>query len=339
MTAAHTDTVPSAGGVRHVLDVDDLSCDELDQVLDLASMPPESLGHPLAGKGVALVFEKPSARTRSSSELAVVALGGHPVYIQASEVGIDQRETAEDVARTLSCYHDMLCARVLDHSTLVRMSGALDDLGPGGGPEDGIGARRVPVVNLLSDAAHPCQALADLLTMKQVFGALGGRTLAYVGDANNVWRSLSRAAAMAGMRIRVASPEGYGPDDDEIEHLLGLGADVEAGDDPRQASAGADVLYTDVWTSMGQEAEAEIRRTDFAGFAVDATLVAQASPDAVVMHCLPAHRGEEIAADVFEGPRSVVWRQAANRLHAMRGLLAWTFGAVPPPWPGSAGAR
>jgi ornithine carbamoyltransferase len=309
---------------RHLLDVDDLSCEELEQVLALAARPTATLVDRLAGRGVALLFEKPSARTRNSTELAVVSLGGHPVYVQGNEVGIDVRETAEDVARTLACYHAALCARVLDHRTLVRMAGAIDAGAATAwpGPDDGIGLHAVPVVNLLSDAAHPCQAIADVLTLRQVLGDLGGRTLTYIGDANNVWRSLAKAAAMVGMRLRVASPDGFGPDADDVALLGRLGGELEVLDDPVEAAAGADALYTDVWTSMGQEEEAELRRVAFKGFTVDARVLA-AAPHAVVLHCLPAHRGEEISADVLEGPRSVVWRQAANRMHAMRGVLAW----------------
>ncbi len=325
---------------RHFLDVDDLSCEELDAVLSLASTPAEQLPKVLAGRGAALVFEKPSARTRSSTELAVVALGGHPVYVQSSEVGIDERETAEDVARTLACYHAVVCARVLDHGVLVRMAAALDAAPATGAGEDTAGGDEaapagtldavppvaVPVVNLLSDLAHPCQALADLLTLRQVFGDVEGRTVAYIGDANNVWRSLALAAAMTGIRLRTASPDGYGPDADDLARVARLGGDVEVTPDPVEAATGADALYTDVWTSMGQEEEAELRRQAFAGFTIDDELLARAAPDAVVLHCLPAHRGEEISAAVLEGPRSVVWRQAANRLHAMRGLLAWVLG-------------
>jgi ornithine carbamoyltransferase len=296
---------------RHFLEVDDLSCDELETVLELAESDPGRLGGTLSGLGVALLFEKPSARTRSSTELAVFSLSGHPVYVQGAEVGIDERETAEDVARTLACYHSIICARVFDHDVLVRMAGALSK------------DFDVPVVNLLSDLAHPCQALADLLTIRQVFGEVGGRTIAYIGDANNVWRSLSLAAAMVGACVRTASPSGYGPDADDVARVVRLGGDIEVTDDPTEAASGADVLYTDVWASMGQEEEAELRRKAFAGFTVDDDLVNRAAPDAVVLHCLPAHRGEEITNAVFEGPRSRVWLQAANRMHAMRGLLAW----------------
>ena len=253
------------------------------------------------------VFEKPSLRTRSSTEMAVVALGGHPVYIQGPEVGIDTREVAEDVARTLACFHAVICARVLDHEVLVRMVAALD--GGAGGVGTGAGAdgphlSGVPVVNLLSDRAHPCQVIADLLTLRQVFGDLGGRTLAYVGDANNVWRSLALGAAMVGMTFRTAAPDGYGPDADDLARVAQLGGEIEVTTDPAEAVAGADAIYTDVWTSMGQEEEAVLRRTAFSGFTVDEELLAVAAPDAVVLHCLPAHRGEEISTAVIDGPRS-----------------------------------
>jgi ornithine carbamoyltransferase len=298
---------------RHFLDVDDLSCDELEAVLTLGARPAAEGRAVFGGRSAALVFEKPSARTRSSTELAVHALGGHPVYIQGPEVGIDRRESAEDVARTLACYHAVVCARVVDHDVLVRMAAALD------------GASTVPVVNLLSDISHPCQALADVLTLREVFGDTAGRTVAYIGDANNVWRSLALAAAMTGIRLRTASPEGYEPDADDVARVQRLGGDVDVTADPDDAATGADALYTDVWTSMGQEDEAELRRKAFAGFTIDDDMVARAAPDAVVLHCLPAHRGEEITAAVLDGPRSVVWRQAANRMHAMRGLLAWVL--------------
>jgi ornithine carbamoyltransferase len=286
---------------KDFLEVDDLSADELASVLDLAEQPsPPAV---LAGRGVALLFEKPSARTRHSSELAVVQLGGHPVTARGEEVGLDVRETTEDVARTLACYHSAIAARVFDHGQLERMAGAVD----------------VPVINLLSDQAHPCQALADLLTIRQVLGPLAGRTIAYVGDGNNVARSLAVAGGLAGMEVRVASPAGF--------ELAGTSAEVTT--DPIAAVKGADVVYTDVWASMGQEEEAVARRDAFAGFTVDRALMGHAAPGAIFLHCLPAHRGEEVTADVLEGPRSHIWRQAENRMHAFRGLLLLRFGTVP----------
>ena len=300
----------------NLLDVDDIDPVAWDQVMTRAlDAPPERR---LAGHGVALYFEKPSARTRNSTEMAVDDLGGHPVYIQGAEVGVDERETAEDVARTLGCYHRILCARVFDHGILVRMAAALARSG-----------FDVPVVNLLSDDAHPCQAVADVITMREALGPLAGRTLAYVGDANNVARSLAKAGALEGMEVRVASPDGYGFGTDELTALqafadaVGRGGTVQLTDDPRQAAKGAAALYTDVWTSMGQEEERTARLAAFEGFTVDEALVDQAAPDAVVLHCLPAHRGEEISDAVLEGSRSVVWRQAAHRRTAMRGILAW----------------
>ena len=320
---------------RHFLDVDDLSPAELDEVLKRAErwpVPPA-----LGGHGVALVFEKPSARTRASSELAVFQLGGHGVYVQGHEVGIGTRESAEDVARTMGCFHRVLCARVFDHGTLVRMAAALDGAAVG-----------VPVVNLLSDRSHPCQALADILTLYQTLApgatttrALAGRSIGYVGDANNVCRSLVKAAVTVGMDVRVAAPPGYQLHDDDVEDArrlavaAGRGGSVTVTSDPRAAADGADALYTDVWTSMGQEDEADRRRRDFAGYQLDEALLEVAAPGAAVLHCLPAHRGDEIAAAVIDGPQSVVWRQAANRLSTTRGLLWWLVEHEPGPDPGT----
>jgi ornithine carbamoyltransferase len=302
----------------HLLDIADLSREDLDAILDLARRP--DLAQALSGKGVAMVFEKPSNRTRNSTEMAVVALGGHPVYIVGDEVGIGSRETAEDVVRTLACYHAIVCARVLSHMTLSKMAAALDAAGSS-----------TRVVNLLSDRAHPCQALADVLTLEEHLGPLGGRRLAYVGDSNNVCRSLASAAVMLGMKVAIASPAGYGFDHEEAGAVRRLGVLSGGGlfmtDDPREAVSEADAVYTDVWVSMGQEAEGTDRRAAFEGFSVDEELMAGARPGAGVMHCLPAHRGEEISPGVLEGEASWVWRQAENRMHAMRGLLAWMCSA------------
>ena len=305
--------------MRNFLDVDDVTVGEWDRIVSgaLADPPPRVL----EGQGVALIFEKPSARTRNSTEMAVVDLGGHPVYIQGAEVGLDDRETAEDVARTLACFHRVLCARVFDHAVFGRMAGALERSG-----------FDVPLVNLLSDAAHPCQAVADVLTMRDVLGPLAGRVLTYVGDANNVARSLAKAAVLEGMEVRIAAPGGYAFSGDELGSLqgwadaAGRGGSVRQFDDPRLAAQDAAVLYTDVWTSMGQEEERAARLAAFAGFSVDEELVAAASDDVAVLHCLPAHRGEEITDGVLEGPHSAVWRQAAHRRTAMRGVLSWVLG-------------
>ena len=318
-----TPAVGSGSTMPNLFDIDDLNPDVWDRLLALAVTDP--VPQLLTGKGVALLFEKPSARTRNSTEMAVVDLGGHPVYIQGTEVGLDTRETAEDVARTLACYHRIVCARVFDHSVFDRMASALER-----------SDFDVPLVNLLSDDAHPCQAVADVLTLRERFGPqLRGRVLTYVGDANNMARSLAKAVLLEGMEIRIAAPAGYTFSQSELNGLqaladaAGRGGTVQQDDDPGQAAKGAAALYTDVWTSMGQEEERAARLAAFAGFTVDEELVEQAAPDAVVLHCLPAHRGEEITDAVLEGPRSAVWRQAGHRRTAMRGILAWALEARP----------
>jgi ornithine carbamoyltransferase len=291
---------------RHLLDVDDLTAVELRAVLDAASV--STPRRVLDGRGVACLFEKPSARTRNATEMAIVQLGGHPITLRGEEVGLDVRETVEDVGRTLACYHAAICARVFDHTMLERMAAVVD----------------VPVVNLLSDRAHPCQAIADVLTLGQEFGRLRGLTVAYIGDWNNVARSLGLALGLSGATIRFGCPPGYGPTDADLDQLAGATPSVH--DRPEEAVKGADAVYTDVWTSMGQEAEAQTRRRAFEGWTVTPSLMAGASPDAVFLHCLPAHRGEEVDGAVIDGPASRVWPQAANRLHAARGALAWLLG-------------
>jgi ornithine carbamoyltransferase len=216
----------------------------------------------------------------------------------------------EDVARTLACYCSVIAARVFDHATLEAMAAVVD----------------VPVVNLLSDRAHPCQALADLLTIRELFGELDGRRVAYVGDGNNVAASLAFAAALSGVELVVASPSGYELDDDVVERARNLGGVIDLVADPHEAVRDVDVVYTDVWTSMGQEDEAAQRRAAFAGYQVDADLMAAAGPGARLLHCLPAHRGEEVAAEVIDGPASAVWQQAENRMHSVRALLATLVG-------------
>ena len=300
---------------RSVLTVADLSASEVGQVLDLAlrtKAGAESGGRPLAGKTALLIFQKPSLRTRVSFELAVDNLGGRALYLSPPEVGLGERESPEDVGGVAGRYCDLIICRTSDQSNLKRLAES----------------SRVPIVNALSDWEHPCQALADVLTIREHGGA-AGRTLAYVGDGNNVARSLVIAAAGEGMDVRIASPSGYELDEATLtaasQRAAASGGSVTAIADPNEAVNGADIVYTDTWTSMGQELESKQRLEAFTGYQVDVDLVGKASPEACVMHCLPAHRGEEITDDVLDGPQSIVLDQAENRLHAQQALLAWLF--------------
>ena len=297
------------------LEVDDVKPAELVSILDAAERwkaDPSAVPPVLAGKGAALVFEKPSARTRTSTEMAVVGLGGHPVYIRDEEIGLGVRETVPDVARTLAGYCAVIAARVFDHATLEEMAAVVD----------------VPIVNLLSDRAHPLQAVADLLTLRESLGELDGRRLVYVGDGNNVAASLAYAAALSGLELTVASPAGYELDELVIDRARNLGGVVDQVSDPFEAVRDADAVYTDVWTSMGQEDETAVRRAAFAGYTVDDAMMEAAGDDAWFLHCLPAHRGEEVAASVIDGPRSLAWRQAANRMDAARAVFAHLLGNI-----------
>ena len=297
---------------RNFLHIYDLSATELRSVLALAQAPIAKLGRPLEGKGVALIFEKPSNRTRHSMEMAVVQLGGHPVYTRGEEVGMDVRESVEDITNVMSGYHAMLCARVFDHSVLHRMAAVSS----------------VPVVNMLSDFAHPLQAVADVLTMQQNIGELAGKTVTYVGDFNNVARSLCEATALLGMHIRLGCPEGYDAKDNELLGFTELGAaSVEQYRDIAIAVTGAHAVHTDTWTSMGQESESAEREAVFTGFEVTNEIMSLADSNAIFMHCLPAHRGQEVAPSVIDGPQSKIYQQAHNRMHAARGVLAFLMGA------------
>lgn len=290
---------------RHLLDVDDLTAVELVALLDRCTVgAPERV---LAGRGAALLFEKPSNRTRHSTEMAVVALGGHPIYVRPDEVGIDTRETAEDIARTLSCFHGAIAARVYDHTVLERMAGVAT----------------ISVVNLLSDRSHPLQAIADVLTMRAEFGDLAGRTVTWVGDYSNVARSLGLAASMLTMEVRFACPEDYDVPAGDLARFTELGGTTAAGVDPAELVDGAHAVATDAWYSMGQEAERTLRQPIFEPYRVDAALMSRADDDAIFLHCLPAHRGDEVTDEVLDGPRSRVWTEAANRLPAARGAIEW----------------
>ena len=296
---------------RHFLDIADLSADQVHLILDLARRPVASLGRPLEGAGAALIFEKPSNRTRHSMEIAVVQLGGHPVYTRGEEVGIDVRETAEDIAAVMAGYHGLLAARVFRHDVVIRMA----KVSP------------VPVVNMLSDHSHPLQALADALTMQQTIGDLAGRTVAWSGDWNNVARSLAEICVLLGARFSIATPPGYAPSRDEITRINSLGSgEFVAGTDPMSAVADADAVHTDVWISMGQEAETAEKEKHFSDYRVTTSLMSKAAPGALFFHCLPAHRGYEVDADVIDGPSSRVVSQAHNRLHSARGALAFVMG-------------
>jgi ornithine carbamoyltransferase len=293
---------------RYVLEVDDLDPVRFARVLDDAiawKRDPAAIPQVLAGRSVAALFQKPSARTRLSIETAVASLGGHPIYVRDEDVRLDVRESVEDVTRTMASMCALVAARVFDHQVLERMTAV----------------SAVPVVNLLSDLAHPCQALADFLTIREHFGAVEGRRIAYVGDGNNVTASLAFATALSGAELVVASPDGYELDAGVIDRARNLGGTVELTGDAYEAVRGSDVVYSDVWTSMGQESEYGQRLRAFDGWTIDAALMKAAGEDAIFMHCLPAHRGEEVAAEVIDGPQSVVWQQAGNRMDSVRALI------------------
>ncbi len=300
--------------MRHFLDLSDVDANELRNVLDdaaamKAAWQAGDRQPRLPSRVLGLVFEKPSLRTRVSFEAGMAQLGGRSLFLSATDGPIGQRESVADFARTLSEYVDVVALRVFSHRTL----------------EEFVAHSRIPAVNALSDVAHPCQALGDLLTVQEVFGSVKGRTIVFVGDGNNVARSLALACGKLGGRFVLSAPEGYGFDDvfvREFRRQAPEGTLTQEGD-PARAVAGADVIYTDVWTSMGQEAERDKRLRDFAGFQVNAALMAKAPKHARLMHCLPAHRGEEVSADVIDGDRSVVFQQAGNRMHAQKAVLTW----------------
>jgi ornithine carbamoyltransferase len=297
---------------RDLLALRNLSSQEIRRLIDRAKARTPS--RVLAGKSVGLFFEKASTRTRVSFEVAIAQLGGHPVFLPAQEIQLGRGETVADTARVLSRYVDALVIRTFGQDRL----------------EEWARHATIPVINGLTDVHHPCQILADLLTIDQHKGRLSGIVVAYVGDGNNVAHSLLEGCAMMGMTCRVAAPSGYHPDAEivkwaELEAHKSGGA-VWIGEDPREAARGADVLYTDVWTSMGQEAETATRVGAFRPYQINADLLRLAQPDAIVMHCLPAHRGEEITDDVMEGPRSVICDQAENRLHIQKAILEMLVG-------------
>ena len=301
-------------GSRHLLSVANLSPSEIEGLLRrAAALKGAPAPQVLAGRTVALLFEKPSLRTRVSFDVAIHQLGGHALYLGREEVGMGVREPVPDTARILSRYVDAIVVRTFAQATLETLARY----------------STVPVINALSDDEHPCQAFADLLTIQEHRGRLAGTTIAYVGDGNNVAASLAIAAASVGARFTIASPPGYELPAAVVEEARRrgevAGAQVTLTDSPQQAVAGADAVYTDVWTSMGQEAESELRRQAFRGYRVDAELMALAGDGALFMHPLPAHPGEEIADGMLEHPQSVVFDEAENRLHVQKAVLAELF--------------
>jgi ornithine carbamoyltransferase len=300
--------------VRHFLRDDDVSPDEQAEVLDLAAtMKLDPLGHkPLAGKSVAAIFEKNSTRTRLSFEVGIASLGGHPIIVDGRTMQLGREETIEDTARVLSRYVDVVVWRTFAHARIEAMASASS----------------VPVINALTNEYHPCQVLADLMTIRERLGGLAGLTMTYLGDgANNMAHSLLLGGTTAGMHVRVSTPEGFQPQADILryaEKRAGeTGGSVRVLTDPRAAVDGANVVATDAWTSMGQENDGKDRITPFRPQQVNAELMNRAAPNAIVLHCLPAHRGWEITDEVLDGPASAVWDEAENRLHAQKALLSW----------------
>ncbi len=300
--------------MEHLVCLADLSRDEIWQLLntarDLKAAWQRGGNEPLlAGKSLAMIFEKPSLRTRTSFEMAMVHLGGHALYLSPAEIGLGKRESVADAARVLSRYVDGIEARVYAHRDIEQLAAYAT----------------VPVINGLSDYVHPCQALGDVLTLWEHLGAVRGK-IAFVGDGNNVANSLLFVGGKLGIHVTVASPPGYEPHPAVVrlarDAARDSGAQISITNDPIQAVQGASVVYTDVWASMGQEAETEERRGHFQGYQVNAALMAHAPPEALFMHCLPAHRGEEVTAEVADGPQSVIFDQAENRLHAQKAVLA-----------------
>lgn len=296
---------------QHFLTILDLSPAEATRLLDRAAAM-KAANHRdrlLEGKTCILVFEKASTRTRVSFEVAVRHLGGWPIFMTQNDSQLGRDEPIRDTARVLSRYADCLIVRTFGHDKL----------------EDLVRHGSIPVINALSDTYHPCQIMADLLTMREHSGRLEGLSLAFIGDGNNIAHSLINAAARFPIRVAIASPKGYEPDPAIVARARGLGADVAVTNDPAEAAAGANYLYTDVWASMGQESEHRERARVFAPFQINDALLAVAAPGAKVLHCLPAHRGEEITDAVMEGPASVVWDEAENRLHVQKAILEWIF--------------
>ena len=302
-------------GVEHKRDLvslADLTREQIEEIFVLARRlkadRKEGWPHPLlAGKTLAMIFEKPSLRTRVTFEVGMVQLGGHAVYLSPPDIGLGARESVADVARNLSRWVDLVMARTFSHAVVLELAQHAS----------------IPVINGLSDLLHPCQVLADCFTLIEQRSCLNGLKVAFVGDGNNVVNSWLNAASKLPFTFALACPSGYEPDANVLAYARQSGAQVTITSSVEEAVRGADAVYTDVWTSMGQEKESALRREAFRSYQVNAAVMALAKTDALVMHCLPAHRGEEITADVLDGPQSVVFEQAENRLHVQKAIMVW----------------
>lgn len=321
MTRAHEliyDDLGRSFSGKSFLSIHDFTTEQIMRVMDLAALlkaeQKAGVPHPiLKGKTLGMIFLKPSTRTRISFEVAIWQLGGYGLFLSANDLQLKRGETIADTARVLSRYLDGIMIRTFAHSDVIELA------------REG----SIPIINGLTDLLHPCQVMADLLTGIEKFGDLAGRKLAYIGDGNNMVHSLMYGGAKVGMHVTCACPAGYEPDPEVVAAAradgAATGAKMDIVRDPKEAVRGADILYTDVWASMGQEAEYEKRVRDFKGYQINAELVSMANPDCIVMHCLPAHRGDEITDDAADGPHSVLWDEAENRLHAQKAILALTM--------------
>jgi len=321
MTRAHEliyDDLGRSFSGKSFLSIHDFTAEQTMRVMDLAALlkaeQKAGVPHPiLKGKTLGMIFMKPSTRTRISFEVAIWQLGGYGLFLSANDLQLKRGETIADTARVLSRYLDGIMIRTFAHSDVIELA------------REG----SIPIINGLTDLLHPCQVMADLLTGIEKFGDLAGRKLAYIGDGNNMVHSLMYGGAKVGMHVTCACPAGYEPDPEVVAAAradgAATGARMDIVRDPKEAVRGADILYTDVWASMGQEAEYEKRVRDFKGYQINAELVSMANPDCIVMHCLPAHRGDEITDDAADGRHSVLWDEAENRLHAQKAILALTM--------------
>ena len=306
-------TLTKSAGTRHFLDLSAVSASDLRAIIDAArsAKTASETDRPLAGKMLAMIFEKPSTRTRVSFDVGMRQLGGETLFLSGTEMQLGRAETIADTAKVLSRYVDMIMIRTLDHSRMLEMAEHAT----------------VPVINALTDDTHPCQIMADILTFEEHRGPIGGKTLAWTGDGNNVLHSLIEGAAQFGYRMQIATPEGSEPDARFVDWARKLGAEIDISADPDRAVKGADCVITDTWVSMNQEHKARGHNI-FVPYQVNEKLMEKANPDALFMHCLPAHRGEEVTDGVMDGPQSVVFDEAENRLHAQKAVMRWCMGAL-----------